>query len=79
MVKYLDRGRMVALKARGSDDGLEVLDFVGCRKWRFAPPQGLDRGWAVGGNFVVVEGMGMIASVDADAVRFWKVPFGGGE
>ncbi|CAD6592905.1 MAG: hypothetical protein ASARMPRED_006787 [Alectoria sarmentosa] len=75
MVKYLNRGRMVALKACGSDDGVEVFDFVSCRKWRFAPAQGLDRGWAFGGNFVVVEGLGMIASVDADAVRFWKIPF----
>lgn len=75
-VQYLDRGRKMAFKACGSDDGLEVYNFVANRKWRFAPERGLDMGWAYGGDFVVLQGKGMIASVDSDAVRFWKVPFG---
>lgn len=74
-VRYLDGGRMVAFKVR-TDDGLEVYDFEGNRKWRFAPKQGMERS-GDGGGFVVLEEKGMIASVDADAVRFWKVPFGG--
>lgn len=78
-VQYLDRGRKMALKACGSDDGLEVYDFVANRKWRFAPERGLDRGWAFGGDLVVLQRKGMIASVDSDAVTFWKVPFGEGE
>ena len=76
-VRYLDEGRKIAFKC-ACDDGLEVYDFLENRKWRFAPAQGLDRGWSSAG-FVVFEEKGMIASVDADAVRFWKVPFGEGE
>ena len=78
-VQYLDGGRKVALEASGSDDGVEVYDFVENKKWRFAPPQGLDRGWASGGSFVVLKEKGMIMSVDADALRFWKVPFAVGD
>ena len=76
-VRYVDGGRKVAFKC-ACDDGLEVYDILQNRKWRFAPAQGLDRGWS-GGDFVVLEEKGMIATIDADAVRFWKVPFGGGE
>ena len=72
-VRYLDEGRKIAFKY-ACDDGLEVYDFLENRKWRFAPAQGLERGWS-GAGFVVFEEKGMIASVDADAVRFWKVPF----
>ena len=75
-VRYLDGGRMLALKAT-ADEGVEVYDLKRNQKWRFAPPQGVERG--PGGGFVVLEEKGMIASVDADAVRFWKVPFGEGE
>lgn len=75
--RYLDGGRKIVFKV-GSDDGVEVYDFVENRKWRFAPEQGLDRGWASGGSFVVLKEKGMIVSVDTDAVRFWKVPFGEG-
>ena len=71
--QYLDGGRKIAFKY-ACDHGLEVYDFLENRKWRFAPAQGLDRGWS-GAGFVVLEEKGMIASVDADAVRFWKVPF----
>lgn len=77
-VQYLQGGRMIAFRA-GSDDAVEVYDFLKNRKWRFAPEQGLDRGWAFGGKFVVLKEKGMIASVDSDAVRVWKVPFGEGE
>ena len=73
-VRYLDEGRKIAFKC-SCDDGLEVYDFLENRKWRFAPAHGLDRGWSDAG-FVVLEEKGMIASVDADAVRFWEVPFG---
>ena len=73
-VRYMDEGRKIAFKY-ACDDGLEVYDFLENRKWRFAPAHGLDRGWSNAG-FVVLEEKGMIASVDADAVRFWKVPFG---
>lgn len=73
-VRYVDGGRKIVFKC-ACDDGLEVYDFLENRKWRFAPPQGLDRGWS-SGDFVLLEEKGMIASIDADAVRFWKVPFG---
>ena len=51
----------------------EVYDIIDNHKWRFAPPQGQAVGW--GADFVVLAKQGLIASVDADAVRFWKVPF----
>ena len=73
-VRYVDEGRKIVFKY-ACDDGLEVYDFLENRKWRFAPAQGLDRGYSTVG-FVVLEEKGMIASVDGDAVRFWKVPFG---
>ena len=73
-VQYLDEGRKIAFKC-SCDDGLEVYDFLENRKWRFAPAEGLDRGRS-STEFLVLEEKGMIASVDADAVRFWKVPFG---
>ncbi|KAM0798475.1 hypothetical protein BDR22DRAFT_859123 [Usnea florida] len=73
-VRYLDEGRKIAFKCT-CDDGLEVYDFLENRKWRFAPTEGLDRGRS-STEFLVLEEKGMIASVDADAVRFWKVPFG---
>lgn len=76
-VRYLDEGRKIAFKC-SCDDGLEVYDFLENRKWRFAPAQGLERGRS-SASIVVLEEKGMIASVDADAVRFWKVPFGKGE
>lgn len=73
-VRYVDGGRKIAFKC-ACNNSLGVYDFLENRKWRFAPPQGLDRGWS-SGDFVVLEEKGMIASIDADAVRFWKVPFG---
>ena len=76
-VRYVDGGRKIAFRC-ACDDGLEVYDFLKNRKWRFAPAQGLDRSWS-SGDFVVLEEKEMIASIDADAVRFWKVPFGEGE
>lgn len=72
-VRFLDGGRKIAWKC-ACGDGLEVYDFRDNRKWRFAPAQGLAWGWA-NGDFYVLEDKGMIASVDADAVRFWKAPF----
>ena len=75
-VRYVEGGKKIAFKV-GNDDAVEVYDFVENRKWRFAPQQGLERG-ASGGGFVVVEGKGMIGSIDFDAVRFWKVPFAEG-
>ena len=76
-LRYVDQGRKIAIKC-ACDDGLEVYDLLENRKWRFAPAQGLERGQS-NGEFVVLEEKGMIASVDADAVRFCKVPFGQGE
>ena len=76
-VRYVDGGRKIAFKC-ACDDGLEVYDFLENSKWRFAPAQGLDRGWS-SGEFVVLQEKGMIASIDANAVRFGKVPFGEGE
>lgn len=76
-VRYVDGGRKIAFKC-ACDDGLEVYDILENRKWRFAPVQGLDRGRS-SGKFVVLEEKMMIASIDADAVRFWKVPFSEGE
>ena len=73
-VRYVDGGRKIAFRC-ASDDGLEVYDFLENRKWRFAPAQGLDRGHSRG-NIVVLEEKAIIASIDADAVRFWRVPFG---
>lgn len=74
--QYLEGGKKIAFKV-GCDDAVEVYDFLQNRKWRFAPQQGLEREPS-GGGFVVVEGKGMIVSVDFDAVRFWKVPFAEG-
>ena len=76
-VRYVDGGKKIAFTC-ACDDGLELYDFQDNRKWRFAPAQGLDRGWS-SGVFFVLEEKKMIASIDADAVRFWKVPFGEGE
>ena len=73
-VRYMDGGKKIAFKCT-CDDGLELYDFLENRKWRFAPAQGFDRGWS-NGVFLVLEEKKMIASIDADAVRFWKVPFG---
>ena len=73
----MDGGKKITFTC-ACDDGLELYDFQDNRKWRFAPAQGLDRGWS-SGVFFVLEEKKMIASIDADAVRFWKVPFGEGE
>ena len=37
----------------------------------------LDRGWS-SGHILVLENKKMIASIDADAMSFWKVPFNEG-
>ena len=52
---------------------IDVYDIVDNMEWRFAPPRGQTGGW--GCDFVVLGKQGLIASVDADAVRFWKGPF----
>lgn len=75
-VRYVDGGRKIAFTC-AEDDGLELYDFLENRKWRFAPAQGLERGWS-NGVFLVLEEKKMVASIDADAVRFWQVPFGEG-
>ena len=73
-VRYVDGGRKIAFKCAG-DGGLEIYNVLENRKWRFAPAQGVERGRSTG-DFVVLEDKGMIASIDADAVRVWEVPFG---
>ena len=73
-VRYLPGGgRRIAYMTSG-DNGLEVYDFVGNRKWRFAPRQGEnDGGW---GTFLVLEKRGLIACIDEKTIRFVEVPMG---
>ena len=66
-------GGCYILSQTSIDRAIEVYDIVDNKKWRFAPPQGQTVGW--GSDFVVLAEQGLIASIDADAVRFWKVPF----
>lgn len=72
-VQYLDEGRKVVYRTTG-DHGVEVYDFETNTKWRFAPRQG-EEDYASG--VYTLEGGKMIASVDADAVRFWRLEAGG--
>ena len=53
---------------------MEVYDIVDSMEWRFAPLRGQTVGW--GSDFVMLAEQGMIATIDGDAVRFWKMPFG---
>lgn len=69
--QYLNGGRKIAYKMP-SDGSVEVYDFEENRKWRFAP-DAKKQNWPP--DFVVLERVGLIASMDADAVRFWKIPF----
>ena len=72
-VQYMDRGRKIAYRTSG-EDAVEVYDLVMNQKWRFAPGKG-EGAWA---DIVLpLEKLGMIASVDADAVRFWRVDTSG--
>ena len=64
-------GRYI-ISQTSSDRAIEVYDVVHTIKWRFAPPQGQTVGW--GSDFVVLAMQGLVASIDADAVRFWKIP-----
>ena len=75
-VRFLAGGRYMISHTTG-DRATEVYDLVHNTKWRFAPPQGQTVGW--GSDFVVLAKQGLIASIDADAVRFWKGPFDKGE
>ena len=72
IVRFFAGGRYI-LSQTSSDRAIEVYDTVHNTKWRFAPPQGQTMGW--GSDFVVLAKQGLIASIDADAVRFWKGPF----
>lgn len=70
-LRFLPDGRL-AFKMAG-DRGLELYDFARNEKMRFCPPHSeepQDGGW---GGFEYCRNEGLIASVDADAVRFWKV------
>ncbi|MCJ1456644.1 hypothetical protein MMC28_007006 [Mycoblastus sanguinarius] len=69
--QYLPDKDKFAFKMTG-DSGLEIYDVAENKKWRFAPKQGENKGY--GGGFLVLEQKGLIASVDAEAIRFWKVP-----
>ncbi len=68
--QYLDGGRKIAYKMPG-DGSVEVYDFEENRKWRFAP-EAKKQDWQ--SDLLVFERVGLIASMDADAVRFWKIP-----
>ncbi|MCJ1304193.1 hypothetical protein MMC08_007005 [Hypocenomyce scalaris] len=71
--RYLPGGKKIAYKTSG-DNGLELYDFEENLKWRFAP----DRKQNVvgGGGFFLLPKQGLIASVDGDAIRFWKLSSG---
>ena len=58
-----------------ADNGLEVYDAAENRKWRFAPARGKNNGWI--SDIMILEWKGLIASPYEEAIRFWKVPFGG--
>ena len=72
-VRYLPGGKKIAYKTSG-DNGLELYDFEKNLKWRFAP----DRKQNVvgGGGFFLLPKQGLIASVDGDAIRIWKLSLG---
>lgn len=70
-VQYLPDKHKIAFKTTG-DNGVEVYDLAKNKKWRFAPKHGENKGYS--SEFFVIEQMGLIASVDAEAIRFWKVP-----
>lgn len=70
-VKDLPGGSNFAFQTSG-DHWVEVNDSVKNVKWRFAPRKGQCDGYGPG--FVVLAELGLIASIDPDAVRFWKVP-----
>lgn len=74
--RYLPRseGAKIVYRTNG-DNGVEVYDAKGNRKWRSAPPQGENKGW--GSEILILEERGLIASVDGDAIRFWEVPLDG--
>ena len=72
VAQFFDGGRYI-ISQTSSDRAIEVCDIVDSTKWRFAPPQGETVGW--GSDFVVLAEQGLIATIDGDAVRFWKVPF----
>ena len=73
--KYLPgrEGTMILYRTTG-DNGLEVYDAKENKKWRFAPAQGENKGWAR--DAIVLEDKGLIASPDDEAIRFWRVPLG---
>ncbi len=71
-VAQFSAGGRYIISQTSSDRAIEVYDIVDNMKWRFAPPQGQTVGW--GSDFVVLAKQGLIASIAADAVRFWKVP-----
>ena len=71
-VQYMDEGRKIVYRTSG-DCGVEVYDFEMNKKWRFAPGKG--EGGYTEGVFPLKKEM-MIASVDADAVRFWRLDAG---
>jgi len=52
--------------------GSRSYDLVDNKKWRFAPGKAEFKGW--GDDLVVIAQHGLIASVDPDAIRFWKLP-----
>ena len=74
-VKYVQDegryGRKIVIKVP-SDKGVEIYDMDENRKWRFAPHEGVDKGW--GGDVLILEKKGLIASVDQDFLRFWVLP-----
>ena len=76
LAKYLPGGSKIAFQVK-LDHGVEIYDLVENRKWRFAPGHGQLQGEGWGAGFVVVAKECLIASIDPDAVRFWKVPIGG--
>ncbi len=70
-VQYLAGGRQIA-SYTSNDHGVEIYDLVDNKKWRFAPGKAEFKGW--GDDLVVIAQHGLIASVDPDAIRFWKLP-----
>ena len=74
-VKYVQDsgtyGRKIVSQV-SSDKGVEIYDVDENRKWRFAPREGVDEGW--GGDVLILENKGLIASVNQDFLRFWVLP-----
>lgn len=74
MARYLANGRSIIYHTSG-DQSVEIYNFVKNRKWRYAPHNEQSSWIRVGcQDTVVLEGIGMIASMGPDAVRIWSMP-----